>query len=266
MASPAELALAPEASLLTAGEPPAFEVLEGDGRSPFLITCDHAGRRIPRVLGDLGLPEAELTRHIAWDLGAFQVARELARALGAFVITQTYSRLVIDCNRQPDVPSSIPTLSEHTEIPGNQALPAAASERRVRDIFTPYHQRIVRELNRRAEAKQPTVLIAMHSFTPVFKSVPRPWHVGMLYNRDTRLAHALLERLRADPELVVGDNEPYSVGDTTDYGIPVYGEQRGLPHIEIEIRQDLILEDAGQKAWAKRFAELLPAACKSFGW
>ena len=261
MASPAELALAPEASLLAPDEPAAFEVLEGDGRSPFLITCDHAGRRIPRLLGNLGLPEAELTRHIAWDLGAFQVARELARALGAFVITQTYSRLVIDCNRPPAVPSSIPELSEHTEIPGNHALPAVAAQRRARDVFIPYHERIVRELARRAQSGQPTVLIAMHTFTPIFKGVPRPWHVGMLYNRDTRLAHALLERLRADPELVVGDNEPYSVSDAIDYGIPVYGEQRGIPHVEIEIRQDLVMTEAGQKAWAKRFAELLPEAC-----
>ncbi|MEO8903709.1 MAG: N-formylglutamate amidohydrolase [Polyangiaceae bacterium] len=265
MASPAELALDPEASLLAPDEPAAFEALEGDGHSPFVITCDHAGRRIPRALADLGLPEAELTRHIAWDLGAFQVARELARALGAFVITQTYSRLVIDCNRHPDVPSSIPLISEDTEVPGNQALPAVAVQRRVRDVFAPYHERIVRELDRRRAANQPTVLIAMHSFTPVFKGVPRPWHVGMLYNRDTRLAHALLERLRTDPVLVVGDNEPYSVSDSTDYGIPVYGERRGIPHIELEIRQDLLLEEAGQQAWAKRFAELLPTACASFG-
>jgi predicted N-formylglutamate amidohydrolase len=265
VASPAELALAPEASLLAPDEPAAFEVLEGDGRSPFLITCDHAGRRIPRLLENLGLPEAELTRHIAWDLGAFQVARELARALGAFAITQTYSRLVIDCNRPPEVPSSIPELSEHTEIPGNQGLPAVAAQRRARHVFTPYHERIVRELERREQAKQPTVLVAVHTFTPIFKGVPRPWHVGMLYNRDTRLAHALLERLRKDPELVVGDNEPYSVSDTSDYGIPVYGERRGIPHIELEIRQDLVMAETGQKAWATRFAELLPEACASFG-
>jgi predicted N-formylglutamate amidohydrolase len=265
VASPTELALSPEASLLAADEPAAFEVAPGNGSSPFLITCDHAGRRIPRMLGDLGLPEAELSRHIAWDLGAFQVARELANALGAFLITQTYSRLVIDCNRHPEVPTSIPVISENTEIPGNQALSEEAKARRVRDVFAPYHERIVRELDRRAAANQPTVLVAMHSFTPIFKGVPRAWHVGMLYNRDTRLAHALLERLRSDPELVVGDNEPYSVTDTSDYGIPVYGERRSIPHIEIEIRQDLLLEEAGQKAWAKRFAELLPEACASFG-
>jgi predicted N-formylglutamate amidohydrolase len=265
VASTAELELSPEASLLAPDEPTSFEVIEDAARSPFLITCDHAGKRVPRLLGSLGLPEAELVRHIAWDLGAAQVARNLAQELGAFAILQTYSRLVIDCNRQPGVPSSIPTISENTTIPGNEGLTEAAAARRARDIFTPYHERIVRELERRAREAQPTVLIAMHSFTPVFHGVARPWHVGMLYNRDARLGRALLGLLRADPELVVGDNEPYAVGDLSDYGIPVYGEQRGIPHVEIEIRQDLVLEEAGQMAWAKRFAELLSVACATFG-
>jgi predicted N-formylglutamate amidohydrolase len=264
VASKTELELDPEASLLAPDEPAAFEVVEATGSSPFLITCDHAGKRLPRALGDLGLTESELSRHIAWDLGAAQVARQLARELGAFAILQTYSRLAIDCNRRPDVPSSIPTLSEHTLIPGNEGLSASASARRARDIFAPYHQRIERELGRREQIAQATVLVAMHSFTPTFKGLPRPWHVGMLYNRDKRLGHALLELLRADPALVVGDNEPYSVSDDSDYGVPVYGERRGIPHIEIEIRQDLLGEEAGQIAWAKRFAKLLPEACKAF--
>jgi predicted N-formylglutamate amidohydrolase len=265
VASTAELDLSAEASLLSPDEPAAFEVVEGSARSPFLITCDHAGRRLPRLLGTLGLPEVELTRHIAWDLGAAQVTRHLARELGAFAILQTYSRLVIDCNRRPGVPSSIPTVSESTTIPGNDALPDVAAKRRERDVFLPYHERILQEVERRERAAQPTVLIAMHSFTPIFHGVPRPWHVGMLYHRDPRLGHALLTLLRADPELVVGDNQPYSVGDLTDYGIPVYGEQRGILHVEIEIRQDLLMEAAGQLAWAKRFAELLPAACAPLG-
>ena len=265
MASLAELALSPGASLLSPDEPPAFEVIEPTTDSPFFITCDHAGRRLPRVLGNLGLPESELSRHIAWDLGAAHVVRHLANTLGAFAILQTYSRLVIDCNRQPGFPTSIPTISESTEIPGNAELPAVAAARRARDIFTPYHQRIVRELERRARLSLPTVLISMHSFTPIYKGVPRAWHVGMLYNRDKRLAHALLALLSRDPALVVGDNEPYSVSDESDYGIPVYGEQRGIPHIEIEVRQDLILEEAGQRAWAQRFSALLPEACAAFG-
>ena len=210
------------------------------------------------------MPEAELSRHIAWDLGAAHVARHLARELGAFAILQTYSRLVIDCNRPLGVPSSIPTISENTEIPGNRALSATAAARRARDIFTPYHERIRGELERRTQAGLSTVLISMHSFTPIFKGVPRAWHLGMLYHRDARLGRALLALLRADPALIVGDNEPYAVSDESDYGIPVYGEQRGIPHVEIEIRQDLLLEEAGQVAWAKRFARLLPEACASF--
>jgi predicted N-formylglutamate amidohydrolase len=247
--------------LLAPDEPAAFEVIEDQRRSPFLITCDHAGKRLPRALGTLGLPENELSRHIAWDLGAAQVARALARELGAFAILQTYSRLVIDCNRPVDVPSSIPLISENTVIPGNQGLSPAQAAERARAIFHPYHARILAEFERRANAAQPSVLIAMHSFTPTFLGVSRPWHTGMLYNRDVRLGRALIELLRRDPELVVGDNEPYSVSDLSDYGVVVYGERRGIPHVEIEIRQDLLLDQAGQQAWAKRFARVLPEAC-----
>ena len=255
-----EAELLPNDPLLEPDEPAPFEVIEDSAGSPFLITCDHAGKRLPRALGDLGLTPAELERHIAWDLGAAGVARALARGLGACAVLQTYSRLVIDCNRPLGVPSSIADISEHTIIPGNQALPPGAAERRAREVFEPYHARIREELARRARASQPTVLIAMHSFTPTFKGVARPWHVGMLYNRDARLAHALLELLRRDPALVVGDNEPYSVSDSTDYGVVEYGERAGNLHVEIEIRQDLLSTEAGQAAWAERFAELLPRA------
>ncbi|HYQ43368.1 MAG TPA: N-formylglutamate amidohydrolase [Polyangiaceae bacterium] len=247
--------------LLAPDEPPAFEVIEDQSCSPFLITCDHAGKRLPRSLGSLGLPESELSRHIAWDLGAAPVARLLARSLGAFAILQTYSRLVIDCNRPLDVPSSIPVISEHTVIPGNHHLSEAQKSERARAVFQPYHQRIVREFERRAEVAQASVLVALHSFTPSFKGVSRPWHAGMLYNRDVRLGRALGELLRRDPELVVGDNEPYSVSDLSDYGLVVYGEKRGIAHVEIEIRQDLLADEAGQEAWAKRLSALLPEAC-----
>jgi predicted N-formylglutamate amidohydrolase len=247
--------------LLAPDEPAAFEVISDQRRSPFLITCDHAGRRLPRSLGTLGLPESELERHIAWDLGAAQVTRYLARELGAFAILQTYSRLAIDCNRPTDVPSSIPLISERTVIPGNHDLSPADAAERARAIFHPYHARIVAEFERRRAALQPSVLIAMHSFTPTFMGVSRPWHTGMLYNRDVRLGRALIELLRREPELVVGDNEPYSVSDLSDYGVVVYGERRGIPHVEIEIRQDLLEDTSGQEAWAKRFARLLPEAC-----
>ncbi|HET7544269.1 MAG TPA: N-formylglutamate amidohydrolase [Polyangiaceae bacterium] len=258
---PADLHSTPTPPLLEADEPAPFEVIEDERRSPFLITCDHAGKRLPRALGTLGLPESELNRHIAWDLGAAAVTRLLARELGAFAILQTYSRLVIDCNRPLEVPSSIPVISEHTVIPGNQNLSEAQRAERARAIFHPYHDRILSEFERRAQAAQPSVLIAMHSFTPTFKGVARSWHTGMLYNRDVRLAHALIGLLRQDPELVVGDNEPYFVSDLSDYGVVVYGEGRGIAHVEIEIRQDLLEGEAGQAEWAERFARLLPEAC-----
>ena len=254
-----------EPTLLAPDEPAAFEAIEDVRTSPFLITCDHAGKRLPRALGDLGLPASELERHIAWDLGASTVARCLARELGAFAILQTYSRLVIDCNRPIGVPSSIPQLSELTTIPGNLGLSAEAAAERARAIFHPYHARILSEFKRRELAQQPSVLVAMHSFTPTFKGEARPWHVGVLYNRDARLGRGLLDLLRADPALVVGDNEPYAVCDSSDYGVVVYGERRGIPHVELEIRQDLLADEAGCISWAKRFAQLLPEACAKLG-
>ncbi|HEV7631721.1 MAG TPA: N-formylglutamate amidohydrolase [Steroidobacteraceae bacterium] len=244
--------------LLAPEEPAAVQVERVSGGSPFLLICDHAGNRIPRSLASLGLPAAELERHIAWDIGAAAVALRLGELLDATVILQRYSRLVIDCNRPPTSPQSIVTVSERTGIPGNQNLTAEDRARRHAEIFAPYHARITAALDRRQRQGQPTLLLAMHSFTPVFLDAARTWHVGMLYNRDVRLAHALGAALRAEPELVVGDNQPYAVSDATDYAIPEYGERRGLPHVEIEIRQDLIAAESGAERWASLLARLLP--------
>jgi predicted N-formylglutamate amidohydrolase len=227
------------------------------GRSPFLITCDHYGRLIPRALGDLGLPERELTRHIAWDIGIAGVAEGVADRLDAHLIAQRYSRLVIDCNRPPDAQSSIPTVSETTIIPGNEGLSREQAEARRRQIFEPYHRRIDAIIDRRRQYGMPTVLVSLHSFTPVYAGIARPWHIGTLYHRDTTLPPLLLEALRAEPDLVVGDNEPYAVSDDTDYTIPVHGEARGLINTGIEIRQDLIADQAGQQQWAERLARVL---------
>jgi predicted N-formylglutamate amidohydrolase len=245
------------ASLLEADEPPAVVVENEHGVSPFFLTCDHAGWRIPRRLGSLGLPASELERHIAWDIGAEAVARRLAQLLDSALVVQTYSRLVIDCNRALGVASSIVEISEHTQIPGNRGLSADVVAARVRAVFRPYHDRIGQLLDRRRQAGRPTILIAVHSFTPVFKGVARPWHIGILYNRDRRFADLMLQSCREEPDLCVGDNEPYSVGDLTDYTIPMHGEQRGLPHVEIEIRQDLITETSGQSEWAARLARIM---------
>jgi len=246
--------------LLADDDPPAFTIEHEQGTSPFFIACDHGGRRLPRRLGKLGLSEGELIRHIAWDIGASAVSRRLGDGLDAFTIHQTYSRLVIDCNRAPAVASSIVTLSESTEIPGNKNLSAAERTARANEILWPYHGRIASALDERKAAGRPTVLIAMHSFTPVFKGVSRPWHVSVLYNRDRRFAHVMKTLFEAEGDLAVGDNEPYAVSDASDYTIPVHGERRGLPHVEFEIRQDLIAEAAGQRAWADRLIRLLPEA------
>ena len=208
----------------------------------------------------LGLQEAECERHIAWDIGAGAVCGLIGDALDAVVIRQNYSRLAIDCNRTPGSETSIVELSELTTVPGNIGLSKDQIEARVREIFQPYHDRIAAELDRRRQAGQAAVLIAVHSFTPVFKAAARPWHVSMLYNRDPRLANILMDLLRCEQGLVVGDNEPYSVSDASDYTIPIQGERRHLPHVLIEIRQDLITDEAGQRRWAVMLARLLPQA------
>ncbi len=244
--------------LLAEDEAAPFEVQGGDERSPFFIICDHAGRLIPRALGSLGLTEDQLVSHIGWDIGAAAVARRLGVALGARTVWQRYSRLVIDCNRPLKVADSITSRSERTVIPGNQSLGPEAAEERAREIFHPYHEAIRTALDERHAAGRTTVLVAMHSFTPVYLGRARPWHVGVLYNRDSRVAEPLLQALREEGDLVVGDNEPYAVGDLTDYSIVHHGERRGLPHVEIEIRQDLIAGEQEQQAWADRLARIFP--------
>jgi predicted N-formylglutamate amidohydrolase len=243
--------------LLSAEDVPPVQEFNAEGRSPYLLTCDHYGRLIPRLLGDLGLPESELKRHIGWDIGIAGVAEALSKHLDAHLVVQRYSRLVIDCNRPPHVASSIPRISEATTIPGNEGLSHEAAAVRRAQIFDPYHRRIAEIIDQRSLAGRPTVVIALHSFTPVYAGIARPWHIGTLYHRDTHLPPLLLELLRAEGDLVVGDNEPYAVSDETDYTIPVHGEARGLMNTGIEIRQDLISDPAGEKTWAERLARIL---------
>jgi predicted N-formylglutamate amidohydrolase len=235
--------------------PPVREYNEA-GRSPFFLTCDHYGRLIPHALGDLGLPESERVRHIGWDIGIAGVAESLSQQLDAHLIVQRYSRLVIDCNRPPHVASSIPRISEATTIPGNEGISSEHAATRRAEIFDPYHRRIDEIIEQRRSAGMPTVLVSLHSFTPVYAGIARPWHIGTLYQRDRNLPPLLLKWLRAEGDLVVGDNEPYAVSDETDYTIPVHAEARGLMNTGIEIRQDLISEPAGEKAWADRLARI----------
>src|SRR6195952_2325389 len=173
--------------LLGPADVPPVREYNDSGRSPFLLTCDHYGRLIPQVLGDLGLPESELVRHIAWDIGIAGVAEMLSKHLDAHLIAQRYSRLVIDCNRPPGAVSSIPLVSEATPIPGNQGIARDAAELRRRAIFDPYHHHIREAIDRRLRQNIPTVLVSMHSFTPVYAGIARPWHIGTLHQSDTRL-------------------------------------------------------------------------------
>jgi predicted N-formylglutamate amidohydrolase len=253
--------------LLSADEPAPVAVEIADGASPFLLIADHAGNRVPALLGDLGLPQAELDRHIGIDIGILGVGRALARHLGATLIHQPYSRLVIDCNRRPGRPDAMPEVSDGTRVPGNIGLDRAARARREAAIFHPYHARIAAEIDGREAAGRPVVLVALHSFTPRHGDypAPRPWQVGVLWNRDDRLAMALIDVLAAGGDLTVGVNEPYGVSDDIDYAIPVHGEARGLVHVEIEIRQDQIAGPSAERAWATRLADALPAALARVG-
>ena len=252
------------ARLLAPDEPPPVLEARLTGQSAFVIVVDHAGRRIPRRLDDLGLPQSELERHIAWDIGSLGVARRMSAILDAPLIAQNYSRLVIDCNRDPAVDSSISRIGEFTPIPGNENLGPAEREARRAEIFDPYHARIRALLDERAAAGRPTILVAQHSMTDVFKGVRREMHAAILYNRDRRFAGLVLDALRAEQGLRVADNQPYFVSDATDYTIPRHGEVRGLPHVEIEIRQDLILDETGQARWAERISAALRSAEKIF--
>ena len=255
--------------LLRAGDPPAVTTLREASVSPFVLASDHAGRAIPASLGDLGVSASDLVRHIAWDIGIAGTGLRLSEALDAPLVAQSYSRLVIDCNRRPGHPSSIPSVSDGTAIPANRDLPDWQRPAREGEIFAPYHARLAGLLERRMMLGLPTVLVALHSFTPRLGrpdrpapggSAPRPWHVGLLHNHQPRFALILRDLLRDEGDLVVGDNEPYQLSDEDDYTVPVHGEQRGLPQVEIEIRQDLIGDAAGEAAWAARFARLLPLA------
>ena len=251
-------------SLIAPDEPPPFTQTRRSGRSNFVVVVDHASARIPRKLASLGVSPLQLQRHIAWDIGALAVATQVAAALDAPLVAQNYSRLVIDCNRDPRVATSIPTVSETTEIPGNVGLSDEERLARRREIFDPYHEHIRALLDERAAEGRPTILVAQHSMTHVFKGIGREMHAAVLYNRDRRFAALMLDQLRREPGLVVADNQPYFVTDETDYTIPHHGEARGLPHVEIEIRQDLLLDEVGQRAWAARITRALQAAERAF--
>lgn len=242
------------APLLGTHEPPSFEVINARGAGRAVVVCDHASNRVPRCLAGLGLSPAQLASHIAWDPGALEVARRLAQHLDAPLVTSGYSRLVIDCNRPLTSEQSIAPSSANIVVPGNGAISAADRAHRAEALFNPYHRAITEVLDQRSAAQGSILLLSVHSFTPELNGSHRPWQVSFSYGRDPRLALLLIDAFAAEGEFVVGHNQPYDVDDATDYTIPVHGEQRGLPHVLIEVRQDQLTTTEDCLAWAARLA------------
>jgi predicted N-formylglutamate amidohydrolase len=228
-----------------------------------LLIGDHAGCVIPAALDDLGLPAAELTRHIGWDIGVAALGARLAETLDACFIAQRFSRLVIDCNRDPARPDAICKVSDGTRVPGNAHLSAADRQARIAAVFAPYHHRIEAEISARLARGHPTLLVALHSFTPEMDAARRPWRYGVLHLGASPFSAAVLARLRArlGPDLV-GDNAPYRMDDT-DYTVPRHAVARGLDYVELEVRQDLIAEPAGIQAAADLLVPTLSEALAS---
>lgn len=248
--------------MLTPADPPPAHTTNVKGASPFVLIGDHAGRLVPRALGNLGLPEQELSRHIGWDIGVSSLGARLSASLDAPFIEQRYSRLVVDCNRDPKRSDAIPHVSDGTIIPGNADLSDADRAARIATIHEPYHQVIADTLAFRREAGRETILVALHSFTPVMRGFVRPWHCGLLHHRgDARLVGPMLKALRRDPDLVVGDNEPYAMNGI-DYTVPRHAYP-DLPYLEIEVRQDLLVDETGVALWTGRIAGALAAARSS---
>jgi predicted N-formylglutamate amidohydrolase len=263
-------------SLLEADEAPSVELLRPDGTSPLVLVCDHASNAIPRKLGSLGLDARALASHVAWDIGAAAVARRLSERLDAPLVLAGYSRLVIDCNRPLDSPQSIPERSADVDVPGNRGLGEAERRERIDACFWPYQRAVANLLDARGERTR--VLLAIHSFTPVLAvtgdgSLPpqpaRPWPIAVAHEAaraDTRLAAPLLAALRAEPACMpVGDNEPYAIGRSHDYTVPVHGCDRGLPCAMIEMRQDGLQTPTGIEIWADRLCTAIEQALRTLG-
>lgn len=245
---------------LGADDPNPVEIANEKGSSSLVITCEHAGRAIPKQLGKLGLDDRHLKRHIAWDIGIEALGRALTQTLDAPVIFQRYSRLVIDCNRPLWAEDSIPEISDGTQIPANVHLTEEERAARALHIHAPFQNVVSGLLNRRQAAGQKTALIALHSFTPSLESRPlsRPWHLGILFNRDATLSQKIHSIMEEDAShLTFTYNQPYEVEDDGDYTIPVHGEQRGLPHSLLEVRNDQITDKMGLQLWTKLLTKVL---------
>lgn len=250
--------------LLAPDEPAPYEAFNPAGTAPLLLVCDHATRYLPRRLGTLGLSEAELSRHIAWDIGIAEVTRGLARRLDAPAVLSRFSRLVIDPNRALDDPTLIPQISDGVVIPGNQGLSPGEVAARIDGFHQPYHAAVGRALDDLVARGPTPAVVSMHSFTPVMKGVERPWHVGILWDQDPRLPLPLMTRLRAQG-VPVGDNEPYTARDGHGYTLFEHAAPLKLASVLIEIRQDLIDTHHGAAAWTERLGDALRVVLENAG-
>ena len=237
-------------------EDDSYSVVPGRSDSGVIILCDHAGNALPAEYGTLGLPPAQLQRHIAYDIGVAPIVRTLAAALGAPAVMTHYSRLLIDPTRGRDDPTLIMRLSDGAVIPGNRKLDNAERDKRQRLYYEPYHRAIAGVIDRCLESGVPPMLLSVHSFTESWKDVSRPWHVGILWDQDPRLAKPLLDSFFAEGDLIVGENEPYA-GQLEGDCLWQHGAQRGLANAIVEIRQDLIRDAAGQAAWSERLCRIM---------
>jgi predicted N-formylglutamate amidohydrolase len=222
-----------------------------------MLICDHASRRMPRSLGTLGISEADLERHIGYDIGSRDVALMISERTDAPLVMTHYSRLIVDPNRHPGTPSSIPLASEDVVIPGNHDLSPADVNQREEEFFWPYHSAVDTQIERFRQSDRIPAIVSIHSFTPAFLGFERPWHIGVLWHRDPRVARPLLDRLEADPTICVGDNEPYSARNPEGYTIEAHADGRGYPNVLVEVRQDLIDDAAGIEKWGNYLTEAL---------
>ena len=237
--------------------PDPVECLNEGGASPIVLLCEHASNHIPADYAGLGLAPSDRERHIAWDIGAAAVTRRLAALLDAPAFLGAYSRLLIDLNRPVHVEGSIPVRSEATDIPGNRALPPHERALRERRIFAPFQAQVAAHMAARASRSLPTLLVSIHSFTPVLNGVERPWHAGVLFGQAEAFGRRLIGRLSTDPSLRIGENQPYSVSRDEDFALLVHGDDRGVPAVLIEIRNDGIADEGSVAAWADRIAAAL---------
>lgn len=252
-------------SLLAMHEPAPFRVTDG-GNLAFLIVCDHAGHMVPGRLGDLGMAMADRLDHIGWDIGAARVARRVAARLGAPLVEGVYSRLVIDCNRYPEAADAMPVISDGRAVPGNRGLTEADRNARISDIFIPYHTVIADHLDRAIASGVTPVLLSIHSCAPAMNGAARPWEIGVGWTRDERMSAPLIAALTARGDVVVGDNEPYGLDLGMDFTTPEHAMTRGLAHLQLEFRQDMLVAEGEAEGWGDRLADALETIVERESW